>query len=1083
MSRATEKAIRLLQIEQLLWAHPEGLTRAEIARRLQINRSNITKYLDKDHLPPSIYIDEFDGNKLKIDRNADLTKTSFNLHEIMAIHLATRLLATRTDKQNPHASSALRKLGTALQRLDGRISHHLLCSADVMDEDAAFRDPVYLDALQKLTEAWSSGRKVQVSHQMPDGKVFDYIFSPYFIEPYAIGQTAHVIGLREPPGKVRTFKIERLRSVEMLREEYAIPDSFDPSELLRNAWGIWYSEAEPVEVVLRFHPNVAQRVQETRWHREQQNEVQPDGYLIWRAKIAEPQEMLPWIRGWGADVEVLEPRRLREEITRESQRLGEVYAIALLSNTARRYYAHTRDGMPETEWQLLKDHLTATGKLALELAERTPFAQLAQVAGLLHDIGKYSQAFQDRLRGSKRKVDHATAGAREVMALFPNPPHGGIAELLSYCIAGHHSGLPDYGSMGDMDTGGTLLARREKKKLEDYSTYKSEIEMEIAALQLPSPRIKPSCFRFGEREQGYPGFAVSFLTRMVFSTLVDADWLETERFMSDETKPRGQYASMKALAHEFEQYMQRYANPQSAINRKRTETLQACLTKADQKPGFFTLTVPTGGAKTLASMAFALKHAVANGLSRIIYVIPFTSIIEQNAAVFREALGPLGQENVLEHHSNLDWEQLRKDADHEGDSVYEKLRLAAENWDIPIVVTTNVQFFESLFASKKSPSRKVHNIANSVVIFDEVQMLPRDFLKPCLLAMSELVQNYGTSVMLSTATQPALQDFFSASTVFTELAPDPPALFDFYRRVQVKDLGPLTDEALLERLNAHQQVLCIVNTRRHAKGLFDSLKGEGTFHLSTLMCPTHRKATLADIRDRLKTEQPCRVVSTQVMEAGIDVDFPVGYRAMAGLDSIIQAAGRVNREGRHASADMFVFHPQTEFIKRTPIFIEQTAKVAQSILREFAADPTTILAIDAYYRLLYTLQEEKAFDVRQILNYFDKGTNFDFKTAAENFKLIADNTVAVIIPYDQEASQLLHTLKYSLYPSATLRKLQLFTVNIYEHEFLALQSQGAIQTLHERYHALDDGWMGTYYHPLTGLVLPENSGGKAVFFD
>jgi CRISPR-associated endonuclease/helicase Cas3 len=1083
MSRATEKAMRLLQIEQLLWAHPEGLTRTEVAKRLEINRSNITKYLNKDHLPPSIYIDDLDGNKLKVDRNADLTKTAFNLHEVMALHLATRLLATRTDKQNPHAASALRKLGMALQRLDKRISHHLLCSADVMDEDAAFRDPVYLDALQKLTEAWSAGRKVQVSHQMPDGKVFDYKFSPYFIEPYAVGQTAHAIGLREPPGKVRTFKIERLRSVEILREECTISETFDPTLLLRNAWGIWYSEAEPEEVILRFHPTVAQRVQETRWHRDQQNDVQPDGYLVWKAKIAEPQEMLPWIRGWGADVEVVAPRWLREEIEREAQRLGELYALASWSGSTQHYYAHSKEGVDETEWQLLKDHLTATGDIAFELGRDAGVSHLAQVAGLLHDIGKYSQAFQDRLRGSKRRVDHATAGAREVMALFPEPPHKDFANLISYCIAGHHSGLPDYGSMGDIDSDGTLLARREKKKIEDYSAYKSETE--ITELQFQAKRIKPSRFRFGEREKPYSGFSISFLTRMIFSTLVDADWLDTERFMQGEAKSRGQYASIEALAQELEHYMQRFANPQSPINRKRTETLHACIAKAGQKPGFFTLTVPTGGAKTLSSMAFSLKHAVTHGMKRIIYVIPFTSIIEQNAAVFREALGPLGQDNVLEHHSNLDWEQPHQNPD-EGNSAQEKLKLAAENWDIPIVVTTNVQFFESLFASKKSRSRKLHNIANSVIIFDEAQMLPRDFLKPCLLAIGELVQNYGASVVLSTATQPALQDFFPSTTVFTELAPDPPALFEFYRRVQVKALGNLTDEILLEGLNAHQQVLCIVNTRRHAKGLYDGLSEEGNYHLSTLMCPAHRKTTLLEIRQRLENGQPCRVVSTQVMEAGIDVDFPVGYRAMAGLDSIIQAAGRVNREGRISSGDMFVFQPQSEFIKRTPTFIEQTSAVAQSILRDFADDPTTIPAIESYYRLLYTLQDEKAFDAKQILNYFDKGTgqsDFDFKTAAENFKLIDDSTVAVIIPYNSEAKQLLETLKYTLYPLKTLRKLQLFTVNIYEREFLTLQSIGAIQTIQEHYHTLDVRWMETYYHPQTGLVLPAGSGGDGVFFE
>ncbi|NOZ72658.1 MAG: WYL domain-containing protein, partial [Chloroflexi bacterium] len=270
MNRAKEKAQRLLQIERLLWAHPEGLSRAEIARRLKVNRSTITKYLAKDQLPPSIYEDEFDGNKLKIDRSADLTKASFSLNEVMALHLSTRLLATRMDKQNPHAASALRKLAIALQRLDRNVSQHMLRSADVMDEAAMYHDPVYLDVLQTLTEAWSAGRKVQVSHLMADGKVFEYKFSPYFIEPYAVGQTIHVIGFREPPSAIRTFKIERLKSAKLIHERYEIPEDFDPGEMLADAWGIWYTEEEPVQVVLKFHPRVALRVKETRWHRSQQ---------------------------------------------------------------------------------------------------------------------------------------------------------------------------------------------------------------------------------------------------------------------------------------------------------------------------------------------------------------------------------------------------------------------------------------------------------------------------------------------------------------------------------------------------------------------------------------------------------------------------------------------------------------------------------------------------------------------------------------------------------------------------------------------------------------------------------------------
>ena len=302
MNRAEEKAQRLLQIEKLLWAHPEGLTRAEIARRLGVNRSTITKYLDADQLPPGIYDDDLDGNKLKMDRNADLTKTSFSLHEVLAIHLATRLLATRSDKQNPHAASALRKLGVALQRLDKNVSGHLLRSADVMDEDANFRDPVYLKVLETLTEAWSAGRKVKLSHQMEDGRIFDYTFSPYFIEPYAVGQTAHVIGWREPPsaradvedrahprGAKSPTTATRSRRTSTPASCCEMPGASGTPTPSRSKWCCASTRAWRCAC------------KETRWHPSQRIEEQPDGSLLWRAQVAEPQEMLPWMRGWGAE--------------------------------------------------------------------------------------------------------------------------------------------------------------------------------------------------------------------------------------------------------------------------------------------------------------------------------------------------------------------------------------------------------------------------------------------------------------------------------------------------------------------------------------------------------------------------------------------------------------------------------------------------------------------------------------------------------------------------------------------------------------------------------------------------------------
>lgn len=324
MSRSEGKAQRLRQLEELLLAFPEGLRKAEIARRLGVHRSTAGRYIEE--LSRRIPIWEDDDGRLGLNRDDYLNHVRLTIHESMALHLAARLMATRTDKHNPHAASALRKLGDALEKFAPLVSRHLVISADVMDGQAQRHDPVYLDVLETLTRAWSEQRKVRVWHQHGQtGQVHDYVLSPHFIEPYAVGQTAHVIGWREPPNAVRTLKIERIRRIAKLDEPYEIPEDFDPREQLKDAWGIWYTDEEPVEVVLRFHPRVAGRVQETQWHGSQELELQSNGYLVWQAEIAEPTEMLHWIRGWGADVEVLAPAELRETLMGEAKAMAEQY--------------------------------------------------------------------------------------------------------------------------------------------------------------------------------------------------------------------------------------------------------------------------------------------------------------------------------------------------------------------------------------------------------------------------------------------------------------------------------------------------------------------------------------------------------------------------------------------------------------------------------------------------------------------------------------------------------------------------------------------------------------------------------------
>lgn len=1035
----------------------------ELAEKLGVSRETI--FRDRKDLSLEYPVEPDAQGRYHIPKNKLISEIKLNLHEALTLYLAGRKTSRQTRFHQPHTVNAVEKLAATLRQ---PMTERLLKSAERVTTQE--KNPNKVKIIETIAQAWVEQRKVRIEYQAlgSDG-LTRHTISPYIIEPSIWSDSVYVIAQSDFNDQIFAFKMDRILSAVLSGETFEIPESFNDEELLKHAWGIWYGNKEPEKVKLSFSPAVTRRVKESIWHPLEKVEDTEDGGCLWSADVAEWREMLPWVRGWGADCEVLEPKALRDAITREAQGLAELYKV--MEMTAQ-YYGHSLKGKDKSEWQLLKTHLSDTARKAKDFGEDAGVGDLAYTAALLHDIGKYSKAFQARLDGNGRKVDHATAGAKEVLKLFNKDGlEKNLATMLSFCIAGHHTGLPDYGDATDVDGTGTLLSRVEKKRLEEYSAYRSEID--TTSLLLKGRKLKTS----------NEAFTVAFMTRMIFSALVDADFQDTETFMQQEEKSRGGHASTEELCETFNIAIQKFDNPQNEINKKRSETLKACKESAELNQGFFTLTIPTGGGKTLASMAFALNHAKRHGLKRVIYVIPFTSIIEQNAGVFKEYVGA---EHVLEHHSNFDWKKSNNlnsdEADDETKNMLDKLKLASENWDIPIVVTTNVQFFESLYANKSSSCRKLHNIAKSVIIFDEAQMLPREYLDPCMLAVKELVTNYNASAVFCTATQPALNKRLP-NVNFTELAPDPQALFDFYKRVQVTNIGKTPDLDLLEKIKAYPQALCIVNTRKHAKGLFDQLDSEGSFHLSTLMCPTHRKAILAEIRERLKTGQPCRVISTQVMEAGIDVDFPVGFRALAGLDSIIQAAGRVNREMKQDIGNMYVFNPETPFIKRTPEFIKQGSAVAESILRDFAEQPDSKQAIEQYFNFLYNLQSPTAFDVKKILSHFDDGIEFNFKTAAENFSMIDNNTVAVVIPYNDEAKRLLERARYHTYPFRLSRQLQMYTVNIYENEFKKLQSKGVIETINDTYEALTEGNMAEFYNEKTGLVLPADAGGDAIFFD
>ncbi len=720
------------------------------------------------------------------------------------------------------------------------------------------------------------------------------------------------------------------------------------------------------------------------------------------------------------------------------------------------YYAHSSEN-PEKSWQTLSDHLKNTANIAGEFASKFNAGEFGNVCGMLHDLGKYAQKFQQKLKGSIVKVDHSTAGAKEAINLYGKS----IGKLLAYCIAGHHSGLPNYGTVAS--TEGTLYARL-NKEIEDYSSYKNELDLTTVNTLTTLP-VRPI--------DGYQGFTLSFFVRMLYSCLVDADFIDTEIFMSDTLKPRGNSVTIPQLTTTFNKFITNLSAEPTKINKKRKDILEQCLSKANNDTGLYTLTVPTGGGKTYSSLAFALNQAKLHNLERIIYVIPYTSIIEQNAKVFKDILG---ENNVLEHHSNY---QFDNNDSEEIQAINEKLKLASENWDIPIVVTTNVQFFESLFSNRSSKSRKIHNIAKSVIIFDEVQMLPIEYLKPSLLAVSELVKNYDSTAVLCTATQPSINEILPPSVKPIEIIDNPKELYEDFKKVKVVKKGEMDDDTLADELNKLEQVLCIVNTRKHAKEIFSRLEGNA-FHLSTLMCPVHRQETLTEIRKRLKAKQPCKVVSTQLIEAGVDVDFPVVYRSIAGIDSIVQSAGRCNREGLLPTGNVFVFKPVSEYAKIRG-YLERTAKVADMVFRKYD-DPISLDAIDYYFKMLYDIEGEQALDKKNVIDCFEeryKQLEFNFQTAAEKFKLIESNTYSIVIPYNETAKKLIKEAQFSRYPRSLTRKLQPYTISIYEYEYKTLLKNAALKTINDIFIILDN--FEKNYDQKTGLIIPIDTYGEAIF--
>ncbi|MDR1062530.1 MAG: CRISPR-associated endonuclease Cas3'' [Azoarcus sp.] len=705
------------------------------------------------------------------------------------------------------------------------------------------------------------------------------------------------------------------------------------------------------------------------------------------------------------------------------------------------YYAHSTNDLSERDWQPLCGHLHGVGKLAAAFAAAFGAETIAEAMGCTHDLGKYTLPFQKRLRGSSSRVDHSTLGARIVRKRF-----GSIGLLMAYGICGHHAGLANGKGEGKR----TSLDERLKTSLPALQEIWEEWEDEVS---LPDALGFPKEFKCYGKEQEAKGrflFQLAFFARMLFSCLVDADFLDTEDFycrIENRSSARNRsLPELSALRERLDIHLIHLQSlqPDREINRIRADILQHVRAQAKQKKGIFSLTVPTGGGKTLASLAFALDHAQKWGLRRVIFVIPYTSIVEQNAKVFREALGELGDAAVLEHHSAFVEQTPPERSDPDRCHDKEKLKLAMENWDAPIVVTTAVQFFESLFAARSGQCRKLHNIANSVVILDEVQTLPLKLLRPCVASLDELARNYRASIVLCTATQPALNapDFEGGLLEVRELAPDPPKLFEILERVRICHVGVLDDEALVQEMRAHEQVLCIVNNRRHARALFKAMSGlPGAYHLSTLMCARHRSVVLDKIRLALEEGRPCRVVSTSLIEAGVDVDFPTVLRAEAGLDSIAQAAGRCNREGKRSREESIVKVFATENEDwAPPAELKQYAAAARETLSLFGDRPLSQEAIRHYFKLLYWQKGDAALDAHDLMGLLkeSRSDSLPLETLDEKFRMIESMLMPVIVPHDDVARTALDDLKYAPSCSDIARKLQPYIAQLPKKAFDAL---------------------------------------------
>ena len=702
-----------------------------------------------------------------------------------------------------------------------------------------------------------------------------------------------------------------------------------------------------------------------------------------------------------------------------------------------KYISHIRKNQygEIISYQSNEEHCIGVAELAKQFASEFGMGNWGYVLGILHDKGKEKKEFQEYIQDvngipghkhwTKKGKAHAYVGALLAQGLY-----GKVATtFFGNAICGHHAGLYDY---------------FELEKMISSSDLPSEVQMQTDAIQLNKAK-----FTLTENQ-------INHLVRVLFSCLVDADYLDTEKFMNvSSASQRGHHKKLSELLILLEDHFCKLNNnsEDSTVNVIRRCVQEQCIKMSSGENGFYSLTVPTGGGKTLSSLLWAMRHAVCNGQKRIIIAIPYTSIIVQTASVLKSIFG---EENVLEHHSQFTIDSII-DKD-----IRLKAKLASENWDYPIVVTTNVQLFESMFSNKPSDCRKLHNIANSVIILDEVQTLPTDYLQPIVDALKSYQRMFGISVLFTTASQPVLSGLiegcnpkaaFQGIDGITEIIPKEYALHDRLRRVCLEiDNTGITYDEIADRLSRHDKVLCIVNTRNDAREIFERLPKEGmTIHLSRMMCPRHVTKAIQDIKQALSynSETVIRVVATQLIEAGVDIDFPVVYRQEAGLDSILQAAGRCNREGKLDMATAYVFSLSVEHKLYGSIIDANNARLSMINVNDWFAPET----MTEYFRQLYCRKE--TFDKKDIKTLLYKPAEMCFAEAAKKFRLIEETGKTVYVNMD-DSLELIERLKSDGITYSLMKELSQYSVNIHERDFQKLNSYEAIEEVIEGIYVVKD---------------------------